>query len=93
MKIMITNISARPMCETSTLIFCRYIWYPILLLPHTEKLATPLMSPYTEKKSGGPLGLPPPPQSKTASGAPVLRAQYKDIIYCTDKPCDLSTKY
>ena len=44
MKIMITNTSARPMCKASTLIFCRFIWYPPPP-PHTKKLATPLMSP------------------------------------------------
>ena len=73
MKIMITNTSARPMCKASTLICCRFIWYPS---PHTKKLATPLMSPWQKKKSWAPLGLcppPPPPQSKTASGAPGQR--------------------
>ena len=58
MRIMITNTSARPMCKASTLISCRFIWYPS---PHTKKLATPLMSPW-QKKIVSPLrSLPPPP--------------------------------
>ena len=58
MKIMITNTYARPMCKASTLICCRFIWYPS---PHTKKLATPLMSPW-QKKIVSPLrSLPPPP--------------------------------
>ena len=57
MKIMITNTSAHPMCKASTLIFCRFIWYPPP--PHTKKLATPQMSPW-QKKMWAPLGLCPP---------------------------------
>ena len=52
MKIMITNTSARPMCETSTLIFCRYIWY--LLLPPYQKAGYATDEPPTEKKNREP---------------------------------------
>ena len=61
-SVMITITStARPMWETSTF-FGQYIWY-LSPPPHTKKLATPLMSPYRNKKSWAPLGPCPPPPS------------------------------
>ena len=83
MKIMITNTSARPMCETSTLIFFVATFGAS---PIPKSWLRHWWAPTEERKSWAPLGLcpPPPPQSKTASGAPVknqykIKQMYKDM--------------
>ena len=76
MKLMITNTSARPMCKASTLICCRFIWYPPP--PHTKKLTTPLMSPW--QKIVSPLSsLPPPPH-------PCSNVMSVPLSHCPDQP-------
>ena len=79
MKIMITNTSARPMCETSTLIFCRYIILIPLPPPHE-----PL-----QKKLWAPLALcspPPPPPIQNCFRRTCLKWWY----YTFHQTCDVS---
>ena len=59
MKIMITNTSARPMCKASTLIFCRFIWYPPPPIP--KSWLRHWWAPDRKKNVSPPLGLCPPP--------------------------------
>ena len=61
MKIMITNTSARPMCETSrpTLIF--FVATFGTLAPPYQKAGYATDEPLQKKKSWAPLGLCPPP--------------------------------
>ena len=75
MKIMITNTSARPMCKASTLIFCRYVWYPP---PYQKAWLRHWWAP-DRKINHEPLRSlpPPPPQSKTVSDAPGVSFSWK----------------
>ena len=81
MKIMITNTSARPMCETSILYFFLSL-HLVLLLPPYQKAGYATDEPLQKKKIVSPLwSLPPPPPIQKCFRRACMHMHHNDFVW------------